>query len=193
MILTHFSHFFQLILKPRKMSNYLDLFPTICNYFRPSRQLFLNLSKINAIYAKLLKIYFMSCTLDVIFLIDDSSILRSRLAYTCFCLWGWGVCVCFSACAVFQFFQVFRDFKWKSFLSEENFFEWKDFFEWMIFKETDFKRLPVASNLSPCNLFSHIKYTLPAAGNLIFDQKKVTCIQITCHSKSFKIFFVSVY
>ena len=32
----------------------------------------------------------------------------------------------------------------------------------------------MTSNLSPGNLFSKIKNTLPAVGNLIFDQKKVT-------------------
>ena len=31
----------------------------------------------------------------------------------------------------------------------------------------------MTSNLSPVNLFSHIKNTLPAVGNLMFDQKKL--------------------
>ena len=40
-IFTHFSHFFQLIWKARKVGNYSALFPTICNYFRPFDSLFL--------------------------------------------------------------------------------------------------------------------------------------------------------
>ena len=41
MIFTHFSHFFQLIWKAWKVSNYSALFQTICNFFRPFDSFFL--------------------------------------------------------------------------------------------------------------------------------------------------------